>query len=186
MIKKWIGKTILSLFGWKIVGEFPTQMKKCVLIQAPHTSNWDFIMGHLYNFVVNMRPTVIVKKELFIFPLSLLLKAFGGLPVDRKSSKGFVEQMIDYYSQRNFFRLVFTPEGTRKKNGNWKTGFLRVAYGAKQSIVMTFIDYEKKELGTLGVYQPTFNIDVDMKNIKQKYKDVKGKYPEKFSIDEEQ
>lgn len=175
---------MLKLFGWKTVGEFPFEMKKFVIIQAPHTSNWDFVMGHLYNFYVNMRPTVIVKKELFVFPLNLILKSLGGIPINRKSTKGFVEQMIEFFEQKDFFRLTITPEGSRQKNGNWKTGFLRVAYGAKQSIVMSFIDYEKKELGILGIYEPTFDMDLDMKNVKNFYRNVKGKFPEQFSIDE--
>jgi 1-acyl-sn-glycerol-3-phosphate acyltransferase len=182
MLKKFFGKTMLKIFGWKIVGDFPDEIKKAIIIEAPHTSNWDFLIGHLYNFATNMKPTVIVKKELFVFPLNLILKALGGMPIDRKSPKGFVEQMIDAFENKDFLRLVFTPEGTRKKNPNWKTGFLRVAYGAKVPIIMTYIDYKKKELGTLGMYQPKFNLELDMQNIKKYYKNITAKYPDKFAI----
>jgi len=184
MIKRWFGKAMLKLFGWKVKGEFPSEIKKFVLIQAPHTSNMDFYVGHLYNFMVNMHPTVIIKKELFVFPLNLILRALGGIPIDRKSTKGFVEQISEQFDKKEIFRLVFTPEGTRKKNGKWKNGFLRVAYAAKVPIVMTFIDYEKKELGVFGVYEPTNDMETDMQNIKNYYKDVKGKHPDQFSIDE--
>ena len=183
MFKRWFGRTMLKILGWKIIGNFPADLKKFIIIQAPHTSNWDYIVGNYYNFAMDLRPRVIIKKELFVFPLNLVLKSLGGIPINRKASKGFVEQMVDHFNEKDFFRLTITPEGTRKKNGNWKNGFLRIAYGAKQPIVLSFIDYEKKEIGVLDVYQPTFDFDQDMKNIKNYYRDIKGKIPENFSID---
>lgn len=184
MLKKWFGKTMLKLFGWKIKGNFPFDIKKFVVVVAPHTSNMDFYIGHLYNFFVNMHPTVMIKKELFVFPINIILRALGGVPVDRKSTKGYVEQIAEEFGKREQFRLVITPEGTRKKNGKWKTGFLRIAYMAKVPILLTFIDYKKKELGVLSLYQPTYDLETDMQNIKNYYKDITAKHPEQFSIDD--
>ena len=124
-----------------------------------------------------------MKKEWFFFPLGYIFKAMGGVPVDRKNKKNsLTEQMIKRFGLNKEFRLAISPEGTRKKNTQWKTGFYYIALGAKVPISLAHIDYGKKEIGLSLNFLPTGNVEADMEEIKNFYTGFKGKYPDKFSL----
>lgn len=171
-----------NLLGWKskLHVEIP---KRCVICVAPHTSNWDFIIGKIFYSSLNGKMNFLMKKEWFFFPLGYLLKAMGGVPVERKNKKSsLTEQMIERFNSKDEFRLAISPEGTRRKNTQWKTGFYYIAWEAKVPISLVHIDYEKKEIGLSINFLPTGDIETDMKQIKNYYEGFKGKYPEKFSL----
>ena len=172
---------LLRLFGWKsIVGvEIPP---KCVICVAPHTSNWDLILGRLFYATVKGKPHFLMKKEWFFFPLKYLFRALGGIPVDREKKSSLTEQMVEIFDQQKYFHLAISPEATRKKNVNWKSGFYYIALGAKVPISLAHIDYSTKEIGIGCNFQPTGNEEADMADIKQYYKDFKGKFPEQFGM----
>ncbi len=177
-----IAHAILKIFGWKIHCVVP-QEKKFVVIQAPHTSNWDFIWGKLWNFTIDFRPQVLIKKELFFWPLGGILRAFGGVPVDRENRKvRKTDLLVEEFSQRDEFILAITPEGTRSISPNWKTGFYHIAVRAQVPILLGIIDYEKKELGTTYVFYPTGDFQKDFRKIREYYKDKGAKHPEKFTV----
>ncbi len=180
-MKKLFAKFMLWALGWKIIGGFP-DAPKYVGVIAPHTSIVDMFMGKFYNWIVDMEPKIIIKKEFFFFPLNLILKLWGGIPVDRKDAKGVVTQVVEMINKSDKFVLGITPEGTRSANPNWKTGFHRIATEAKIPVYLLFIDFKKKELGFLGEYKLTNNQEEDIKGIKRKYANIGAYHPEKFDL----
>lgn len=172
---------LLRSMGWKseVSVEIPD---KCVICVAPHTSNWDFIIGMVFYHSIGGKPHFLMKKSWFFFPLNLIFKALGGFPVDRSKKKSLTQQMAEEFDQRTHFQLAITPEGTRKKNAEWKTGFIRIAQKARVPITLAYLDYEKKVVGTFLNYLPKEDIELSLFEIKQFYKGVKGKHPELFSI----
>jgi 1-acyl-sn-glycerol-3-phosphate acyltransferase len=173
-------RIILRLFGWKTTGSFPPGSKYVVVV-APHTSNWDFIIGQLFCLSAGIKARVMIKKELFYFPLGNILRALGGIPVDRQGGSDIIDQMISRFNSADSFILTITPEGTRKKVTEWKTGFYRIAAGANVPVLLGFLDYEKKIVGTADIFYLSSDPGEDMKKIKQFYADKVPKYPENFT-----
>ncbi|MEN8118862.1 MAG: 1-acyl-sn-glycerol-3-phosphate acyltransferase [Bacteroidota bacterium] len=183
MIVKYLAKFILWIIGWKVVSKAAPVEKKYVVLIAPHTSNLDFFMGKLANWVMGVKPKVLVKKEIFNFFTSPLLRMWGGVPIDRSKGANVIVQVVKMVNENDEFILGITPEGTRKRNPNWKTGFYRIADAAKVPICLAFIDFGKKELSMENMYFPTGDMEKDMLEIKLFYKDKVGYHPEKFAIE---
>lgn len=180
---KSLSGTILKTFGWKIMGKFP-DVKKCIIIIAPHTSNWDLIIGKLYMNEKGVKNSVLVKKELFFFPMNFIMRAIGTVPVDRKNRKNsIVAQATAYFKKNKEFCLVVAPEGTRRKVMRWKKGCFYIAQKAQVPIVVSYIDYKKKEVGIKKVLEDTSDMIESMKEINNIYRNVNAKYPENFTID---
>ena len=172
---------VLKMFGWSY--SLPVEIPaKCVVCVAPHTSNWDYPVGMLFYRAVIGKPHVLMKKELFFFPFNYIFKSMGGFPVDRKKRSSIAEQMVEAFKTRNHFQLAISPEGTRKRNANWKTGFYHIAYNAGVPIVVAYIDYSKKEVGVKAIFHPTGDMQREIEEIKGYYQGVGAKYPEKFAI----
>ncbi|MCC7332111.1 MAG: lysophospholipid acyltransferase family protein [Flavobacteriales bacterium] len=172
-----ISYLLLKILGWKIVGELPP-FKKFVIIGAPHTSNWDFIIGRAYFFIYNIPVQFFIKKEWFFFPMNLLLKVLGAIPVNRGKNTKLTEEIIKSFDSRENLVMLVTPEGTRKYNPDWKKGFYYIALGAKVPIVLGFVDYSTKTAGIGPHLYPSGNIEEDMKFIKDFYRTKKGRFPE--------
>ena len=180
-LKKYLSKSFLKLRGWKFIGEVPKE-KKYVVIIAPHTSIFDIIYGKLYHWAFEMKPKIMIKKEFFFFPVGNILKIWGGIPIDRKYAGGVVKQMADNFQNSDEFIIGIAPEGTRSPNPNWKTGFYRIAEAANVPIFLTVIDFKKKEIGFLGEHKRTGDMEKDIKDIKERYRDAEGYHKEKFVI----
>lgn len=180
-----LSNLILKKLGWSIVDKIDSMPNKCILCVAPHTSNWDLLLGELVYSSMGRKASFLMKKAWFFFPLNLIFKSIGGIPVDRsKSKKGsLTEQMAIEFNQRSYFQLAITPEGTRKSNGDWKKGFYFIALEAKVPIVIVIMDYKKKEVIFEAVFNPTGNVDEDMIKIKSYYVNASGKNNANFSID---
>lgn len=172
-----LSKIILSLSGWKVTGNLPTE-KKFVAVEAPHTSMWDFVIGRLFFYSIGYKPRFLMKKELFFFPLGWILKRMGGIPVDRSTKGDTVEKMIDRFKKEKQLALIITPEGTRKKVMEWKLGFYYIARSANVPIVPAFLDYHKKIIGIGDSFYATENIDNDILRIRNFVKQATPKYPE--------
>lgn len=156
----------------------PTHIKKAVIVAAPHTSNWDFYYGRLFFWAAKLPVSMLIKKELFWWPLGPILRAMGGIPVDRSKGGNLVDTIAQMFNERDELIVMFTPEGTRKHVDVWKRGFYHVALKANVPILLGYIDYEKK-LGGIGpVFEPTQDAEKDMKEIMSFYYDKIGKYPE--------
>jgi len=176
---KIISKLALRLLGWRLDGKLP-ELDKYVLIGAPHTSNWDSVYGFLGAGAIGLRFKWIAKQSVFPGPLSPILKLFGGIPVDRTIRSSVIKRMVDLFNSREKFVLGIMPEGTRSKTEFWKTGFYYIATGAKLPIAFAFLDYGRKRVGIADlILHPTGNIKSDMKVIKNFYKGMRGKHPQR-------
>lgn len=173
-----IASYLLKMFGWKIDEHAPEGVKKCVIVVGPHTSNWDFVLGRLAFVHFGIKGKYLIKKELFFFPLGLILKAIGGIPVDRKKNNNMTEYAASLFQENEELFLVFTPEGTRKYNPNWKKGFYYIAIRAKVPIYICYMDYERKIGGFHSLFEPTGNVDEDIAYIKSIMGQYKGRFPE--------
>jgi 1-acyl-sn-glycerol-3-phosphate acyltransferase len=183
---KILGKIILKLGGWKIVDTTPNGVlsyKKAVMIAAPHTSNWDypFTMALLYATDVPLR--YLAKESLFKFPLGLIIRGLGGIPVNRSRKNNLVTDMADMIkNSAEPVNLIVPVEGTRGYTSEWKSGFYHIALSARVPIIFGFLDFAKKEGGYLDVFYPTGNYEQDLIEIKKHYLQVTPKHPEFNSL----
>ncbi len=181
VLKKFSKWMLYDVMKWKkeVAQEHPDKFIICL---APHTSNIDFFIGQLYMRAENMKSNFLMKKEWFFWPLGILARRIGGIPVNRSKKTHLTEQLAAIAKQRRDFRLTITPEGTRSLNPNWKKGFYYIALNAGIPILLYGLDYEKKLIRCTKTVYPTGDIEQDMKEIKLYFKDFKGKHPEKFTI----
>lgn len=175
-----LSKSILNSLGWKIEGELE-HPAKCILCVAPHTSNWDLILGKLVYLSMGRESFFLIKKSWFFFPMNLFFNAIGGIPVDRSKKTSLTTQMAEQFDKRLSFRLAVTPEGTRKKTGEWKKGFYYIALEANVPIVVATLDYSKKLVDFKTVFYPTGDVDKDLEEIKSYYVGVKGRHLDRFT-----
>lgn len=173
---------ILKLFGWKVICTVP-DYPKCLICVAPHTSNWDFVLGKFAYWSIGRQAGFLMKETWFFFPMKYLLRAFGGIPVPRKRGSSLSETIIKKFNSTDEMTLAITPEGTRSRVTEWRTGFLHIAYEAHIPIVLGAIDAEHKLIHLQESYVPTGDIDTDMRAIKDYYKQFKGIKPENFSAE---
>ena len=179
---KHIAFIILKMMGWKVTNSLPEGIPKCVVIMAPHTSMWDFVLGRLGFFVLDIKVRFLIKKEMFFFPLGPFIKWMGGIPVDRSKSSNTVDYIAGLFDDHKHLYFTITPEGTRKQVEHWKKGFYYIAQKANVPIALGFLDYEKK-LGGIGkVFIPSGNFDEDFKMIRDFYAGIAAKHPERFNL----
>jgi len=178
-----LSKLILRIFGWTVditVPDYP----KCIICVAPHTSNWDFILGKLAYLSVGRKAGFLMKDTWFFFPLGLFFRSIGGIPVSRKHrGPSLVEQLITKFNNTTKLTLAITPEGTRGRTTTWHTGFLRIAYATNVNIVLGAIDFKTKRIEIKNSFNPSGDVEKDMRAVKDFYNNFTGKYPEKFSTD---
>jgi 1-acyl-sn-glycerol-3-phosphate acyltransferase len=176
---RWLCRQCLRLMGWKSVGDFPVGLKKYVVIVAPHTSGWDFVIGVMFRSVLHMEKAhYLGKAELFKPPFGFLFRWLGGYPVDRSSRHNMVEQVVNIFQQHDEFVLALSPEGTRQRVDRLRTGFYNIARQAKVPIVMIGFDYQRKLVLIDKPFDVT-NEEVDMKRILDFFRPVRGKFAEK-------
>lgn len=168
----------LSLRGWKAVGSTPKDVKKYVIISAPHTSNWDFPIALVAALALGIRAKWVGKKEIFRFPFGGIMRALGGIAVDRSQRNQMVDYMANVLESAETLGLLIPPEGTRSKAAKWKTGFYYIANKAQTPIVCGFIDYAKKEVGVGLTFMPSGDIHSDIALIREFYAGIQGKYPD--------
>jgi 1-acyl-sn-glycerol-3-phosphate acyltransferase len=181
-MKKALAKFVLGLFGWKVVGGVPEGIHKCVLIVAPHTSNWDFVVGRLAFYILGVKAKFLIKKELFKPGLGWIFTALGGISVDRSKSSGAVDMVASLFEKYDSLYIVITPEGTRKLVQNWKKGFYYIAQKAKVPIALGFLDYKLREGGITRVLMPTGDYEKDFAEIEEFYRGKHAKDPLKFNL----
>ncbi|MBN9230074.1 MAG: acyltransferase [Legionella sp. 40-6] len=173
---KKFGQFFLKLFGWKVVGSLP-DAKKYLVIVAPHTSNWDFLVGLFARFALGVKINFLAKKQLFFFPLGILLRVLGGAPVDRSRAANNVERVVEIFNRHDEFKLAITPEGTRAVVKRWKEGFYHIACLANLPLTLVALDYATREIRISEAFWPTGDIARDFPLILEYYKCVSGRYP---------
>ena len=177
----YLAKIIMRLVGWRIEGEL-SDLPKYVLIGAPHTSNWDFVLflGVIFTLRANVR--FMGKAELFRNPFGWFFRYCGGIPVDRKKPTGLVEQMVKAINESKNFILTITPEGTRHQVVEWKRGFYHIAKEARIPIVIAVVDGKHKTVRIGQVFHPTDDMEADMKAIQGYFTGVVGINPRRKYI----
>lgn len=178
-----ICKTILRIAGWTVditVPDYP----KCIICVAPHTSNWDFILGKLAYGAVRRKAGFLMKEAWFFFPLGIIFKAIGGIPVPKKRGSSLVADIVAKFRSCDRMALAITPEGTRKRVKEWRYGFLHIATEADVPIVLGAIDYGTKTISITEEFTPTGDCAADMRSIKNYYSAFTACYSDKFTTDD--
>ena len=177
-MKKFLVKIYTKLFGWKY-DNFP-DVDKAIVLMAPHTSMLDFFYGKMFFMLHDAKPSFLIKKESFKWPIGPILKRMGGVPVDRGNRNAIPVTILKKFRDREKFYLVITPEATREKTKNWKKGFIRIAKAADVPVVIGYLDCENKIWGVKGLLNMTGTDDEIMERLKKQYTGLKGVNPEKF------
>lgn len=176
-LSQFFALSLLSLFGWHIEADIPN-LPKFVLVGAPHTSNWDFILTLATQYGLGVKISWMAKHSLFRWPVNGLLRWLGGVPVDRTNKQGgLVQQTVDVFNKRDKFVIAIMPAGTRSLAREWKTGFYRIAQEAKVPVVAVRFDYGRKVMGIGPTVEPTEDMEADIQQIKSIFKGIEGKHP---------
>ena len=176
-ILSYVGRLLYFLMGWQLEPLPPYFSKKHVIIGFPHTTNMDTIRGFIGFWIIKRRGCVMIKKEAFFWPLSILLHALGAIPIDRQAHHGIVDQMVHLFNTRDEFLLAIVPEGTRKKIRTIRTGFWPIAKAAHVSIICTYMDNENKATRWLGEIVPGEDMMAELIRIRDLYKRAGYQFP---------
>lgn len=179
---KWLCKLYLKLIGWKISSRLDPSIKKCVLVAAPHTSNYDYPIALATLYACGVRVRFLGKDSLFKFPLGILMRFTGGIPVDRSKHTNMVEAMITMFQQHDELLLMIPAEGTRSYVKEWKSGFYHTAVGANVPIVLGYLDYGKKVAGFGDLFYTTGDYAKDLIEIQNFYRQFTACHPNKSSL----
>lgn len=172
-----IARWALQLLGWQAYPLPNERPQKSVICVAPHTSNMDFFIGKLYYSSVGTSSAFMMKKDWFFFPLGVLLRWIGGVPIDRSKKGDTVSRAAQQIQEAQEIHLAITPEGTRSYTERWHLGFYHIALEAGVPIEIAVIDYKSKQVGIVEVFHPTGDIQTDMHHIRSHFKQAQAKYP---------
>lgn len=178
-ITRAVGRAGLALLGWRFEGTVP-RVPKCVIIVAPHTSNWDFCVGICCLLSVSLRVHWIGKHTLFRWPLGGFMRWLGGTPLRRDSSSGRVAEIVTLLHRHDQAYIGLAPEGTRKRVERWRTGFYHVAEQAGVPIFLAYLDYGRKVAGIGPAFEPTGDLERDLPLIRAFYADKQPRHPQQF------
>ena len=179
----------LKMMGWEIDNHWPLDLDQCVMIAAPHTSNWDALYARLALKALGVNVRLTIKDSYMKFPFGPFVRALGGIGIDRtpkaegEPRPSMVQVMTDLFKDHPKLVMLVTPEATRAKQEQWKTGFYHVATGAGVPIALAYMDYAKKKTGVGKIVYPTGDYEKDMAEIMDFYSQINAKFPENFSID---
>ncbi|MCE7864244.1 MAG: acyltransferase [Bacteroidetes bacterium CHB5] len=170
---------IFKIMGWKIEGTFPPDLKKYIIAVAPHTSNWDFVIGVMARSILRLqRARFLGKDALFKPPYGWFFRWLGGHPVDRTHRHDMVQQVVDIFNRHDAFILALAPEGTRKKVDKLRTGFYYIAKGAGVPIIPVGFDFQVRKVVIGAAIFPTDQINLDFRRLLEFYGTISGKNPE--------
>ena len=176
---KWLARAFLGLTGWEIEGEKP-EVRRFVLIAAPHTSNWDLVYMLALSVLNDVKIQWMGKHVLFRPPLGWLLRSLGGIPVVRHRAGHLVGQLVKHFKESESLALVVPAEGTRGRAPRWKSGFYHIARAAEVPVLLGYLDYARKRGGFGPAIELTGDVSADMDEIRSFYSDKVAKYPECF------
>ena len=180
-MKKLLAKFVFFVFGWK--SKYPRSYKvpKCVMIAAPHTSNWDLLFALAVYWRENIDAKFLIKNDYTKGLQGYFFRWLGAIGVDRSRHTNMVDYAIGLFEKSDKLILMIPAEGTRKKVDKWKTGFYHIANKSNVPISLGFLDYQNKIAGVGGIYNLTGNFENDMRFIEDFYKNIQGKHPELYN-----
>lgn len=176
----WLATTLMRLTGWRFEGAFP-DIPHCVLIVAPHTSNWDFPIGVMAMYALGIRGTFLGKHTLFRFPLGVLMRFLGGVPVDRAAAGDVVGETVRHVQTHPATLIVLSPEGTRSRTTRWKSGFYRIAERAQIPIFPVVFDFPRKTIVFHPLFTVTGDMERDMTALRRLYRAEMARDPGKYA-----
>lgn len=185
-----LAKKTLEALGWTFDNHLPADVQQCVMIAAPHTSNWDSLYTKLAFIVMDIPVKMTIKDSYMKFPFGVFVRAMGGIGIDRSPRQAgeqrpsMVQAMADLFKTHPRLVMLVTPEGTRSLQTEWKSGFYHIAVAAGVPIALAYLDYAKKEAGVGKIVYPSGDIAKDMKEIMDFYQNIQGKHPANFSVDQ--
>ncbi len=172
---RWFWQLILKIIRWRIEGVIPEGLNKYIIIVAPHTSNWDFLVGIIVRGALGFHSNYLGKKSLFKPPFGFLFKSIGGIPVERSKPTNMVDQVVTEIKKRKKFGLAIAPEGTRRKVDKWKTGFYFIALKAGIPIIPVQMDWEHRLVRFMEPFYPSGDISIDLPIIQSVFIHIKGR-----------
>jgi len=192
MIKQQLANIVRNFHGWTLVGNpIPPEVKRCVFVFAPHTSNWDFYHGMMNMFAWGIPVKVAIKNFWTQFPFSLLINPLGGVGIDRskktEANKGTqINNIAAVFKKYEEIAFIITPEGSRSKRTKWKSGFYHIAKEADVPIVIMTANYENRQINFGPVLYPeTVDLETVMQKVMAFYKTHgRAKFPDDFALDE--
>lgn len=176
-------RLIFRKMGWQVEMTVPYR-DKCIICVAPHTSNWDFIIAELYYHSIGRTAGFLMKKEWFFWPMGVLFRSMGGIPVERSRHVSLTDRVAEAAIKTERFELAVTPEGTRSLVTKWKRGFYFIALKAGLPIQLYAIDYKNKRIVCTKELVPSGDVEADMRLIMDYYRPYEGKYPGKFAVED--
>jgi 1-acyl-sn-glycerol-3-phosphate acyltransferase len=174
---QWLGKVVLSSIGWQVTGNIPNE-ERLLIIAAPHTSNWDFILGISALFAINVNIKWLGKNSLFIPGIAWFFKWLGGIPVNRENPNLLIDYVVKTVEKEKGLIIGIAPEGSRKKVDRWKSGFLRIAKQTDAKILFLSIDAPSKKLKIGEIFEPSGDNEKDIKFVMNYFKQYKGINPD--------
>ncbi len=177
---RWLGLTVLRLAGWQVTGGLPDR-EKLLVIAAPHTSNWDWVMALLALWAMGLRMNYLIKDTALWWPASILIRATGGIGVNRAEPAGIADSLAQRIRDADRIIMVITPEGTRARVEQWKTGFLRIAAVSSMPVVQVSWDYPSRTVHLGPEAHLTGDTATDIAAIRQYYRQFTGRNPENQS-----
>lgn len=180
---KGLCRLIFRKMGWQVEMTVPYR-DKCIICVAPHTSNWDFIIAELYYHSIGRTAGFLMKKEWFFWPMGVLFRSMGGIPVERSRHVSLTDRVAEAAIKAERFELAVTPEGTRSLATKWKRGFYFIALKAGLPIQLYAIDYKNKRIVCTQELVPSGDVEADMRLIMDYYRPYEGKYPGKFAVED--
>jgi 1-acyl-sn-glycerol-3-phosphate acyltransferase len=170
-----LARWVVIRCGWSLRGEFP-DVARLVLIAAPHSSWWDGFWGLLVKVAIGADVSFMAKHELFFWPLGWVLRKLGGIPVERSSTHGVVEQMVERLRTADRLWIGVAPEGTRKAVRKWRSGFWHIAHAAQVPILPVYFHYPEKTIGIGPLFEPSDDVEADLKRLRDFYAPWQGKH----------
>lgn len=171
-----LGRVVLRALGWTFAGDLPN-LPKFVIIVAPHTSNWDFPVGAAAKLALRLRARFLGKDTLFRFPLGILMRGLGGIPVDRSQSNDVVRHIVEEFQREERMVLAVAPEGTRKRVERWRTGFYHIAHGARVPILPVAFDWQRRTIVIGAPFITTGDAERDLVELQRFYQGIRGRNP---------
>ena len=175
-----LARIFLCTCGWRICGQ-PPKVPRYILVAAPHTSRWDFILAMSVSLCCQTHCHWLANSRLFWGPMGVIMRWLAAIPVNQQRKSSMVSQTVCAYKQLRQLGIMICPEGGRNKNERWHTGFYHIAKNAEIPIILGYLDFNKKEGGFGPVIKPSDNMSKDFAEIEAFYANIYGKFPESFS-----